>query len=87
MNHLSDVRSTDNGMKVKYGENGLSIAERQSIHVMNMTANIIMKLFKDRVVSQVKELDGEILIFSISHDHKMVITPGFRETRSICIAT
>jgi hypothetical protein len=72
INRLLNIRFTDNCLKVKRGENGLSIAERQSMHVASVAMNAIMELFKDRAVSQVKELDGEILVFSISHDHETV---------------
>ena len=63
-------------MKVKCGENGLSIAERQSMHVASVAANAIVELFKDRAVSRVKELDREILVFSVSHDHVNVKIHG-----------
>ena len=63
-------------LKVKCGENGLSIAERQSMHVASVAANAIVELFRDKAVSRVKEFDREILVFSISHDHVNVKIHG-----------
>ena len=62
--------------KVKCGENGLSIAERQSMHVASVAANAIVELFRDRAVSRARELHGEILAYSISHDHVNVKIHG-----------
>ena len=62
--------------KVKCGENGLSIAERQSMHVASVAANAIIELLRDPAVSRVRELHREILVFSISHDHVNVRIHG-----------
>ena len=76
IDRLQYVIQTDDLLKVKSGENGLSIAERQSMHVASVAANAIVELFRDRAVSQVKELDREILVFSVSHDHVNVKIHG-----------
>ena len=76
IDRLWHVIQTDDLLKVKCGENGLSIAERQSMHVASVAANAIIELFRDRAVSRVKELDREILVFSVSHDHVNVKIHG-----------
>ena len=58
--------------KIKCGEKGLSIAERQSMHFASIAVNAIVELFRDRAVSRVGELHQNILAFSISHDHTNV---------------
>ena len=70
------VIQADDLLKVKCGENGLSIAERQSMHVASVAANAIVELFRDRAVSRAEELHRKILIFSISHDHTTVKIHG-----------
>ena len=62
--------------EVKCGERGLSIAERQSMHVASVAANAIVELFRDRAVSRAGELNREILVFSISHDSVNVKVHG-----------
>ncbi|KAL8645520.1 MAG: hypothetical protein Q9210_006664 [Variospora velana] len=62
--------------EVKCGENGLSIAERQSMHVASVAANAIVELFRDRAVSRAEELHRKILVFSISHDYTTVKIHG-----------
>ena len=46
------------------------------MHVASVAANAIVELFRDRAVSRVKELDREILTFSVSHDHVNVKIHG-----------
>ncbi|KAI4209040.1 MAG: hypothetical protein LQ351_007988 [Letrouitia transgressa] len=62
--------------EVKCGENGLNTAQRQSMHVASVAANAIVELFQDPAVFRVKELDREILVFSISHDYEDVRIHG-----------
>jgi hypothetical protein len=63
-------------LKIKCGEQGLSIAERQTMHVASVAANAIVQLFRDRAVSRAEELNREILVFSISHDYAKVKVHG-----------
>ncbi|KAI4289546.1 MAG: hypothetical protein L6R35_001177 [Caloplaca aegaea] len=70
------VIQTYDFLKVKCGENGLSIAERQSMHVASVAANAIVELFRDRAVSRAEELHRKILVFSISHNHTTVKIHG-----------
>ena len=46
------------------------------MHVASVAANAIVELFRDRAVSRVKELDREVLVFSISHDYVNVKIHG-----------
>jgi hypothetical protein len=55
---------------VKCGAAALDIADRQNAHSMTLAVRAIMELF--RYVGREKELDREILAFSISHDHRAV---------------
>lgn len=52
------------------GEAALSIADRQNTHSASMAVNAIFQLF--RTVSRQKELDKEILAFSVSHNYTVV---------------
>ena len=56
--------------EVKCGAAALDIADRQNAHSMTLAVRAIVELF--RYVGQEKELDREILAFSISHDHRAV---------------
>lgn len=56
--------------EVKCGAQALDIADRQNAHSMTLAARGIVELF--RVVNREKELDREILAFSMSHDHRSV---------------
>lgn len=56
--------------EVKCGAAALDIADRQNAHSMTIAARSIVELYK--AVNREKELDREILAFSISHDHRSV---------------
>ena len=56
--------------EVKCGASSLDIADRQNAHSMTLAVRGVIELFK--LVKREKELDHEILAFSISHDHRMV---------------
>lgn len=56
--------------EVKCGAAALDIADRQNAHSMTIAVRAIVELY--RAVKREKELDREILAFSISHDHRTV---------------
>ena len=56
--------------EVKCGAAALDIADRQNAHSMTVAVRALVVLF--RSVKREKELDREILAFSISHDHSSV---------------
>ncbi|CAM5999411.1 unnamed protein product [Sphagnum balticum] len=56
--------------EVKCGAAALDIADRQNAHSMTLAVRGVVELFK--IVKREKELHGEILAFSISHDHRTV---------------
>lgn len=56
--------------EVKCGAEGLDVADRQNAHSMTLAVRGIVELFK--YVGREKELHGEILAFSVSHDDKSV---------------
>ena len=56
--------------EVKCGAAALDIADRQNAHSMTVAVRALVELF--RSVKREKELDREILAFSISHDHSVV---------------
>ncbi|KAK3669157.1 hypothetical protein LTR78_010963 [Recurvomyces mirabilis] len=56
--------------EVKCGAAALDIADRQNAHSMTIAVRAVVELF--RYVKREKEVDGEILAFSISHDHSVV---------------
>lgn len=56
--------------EVKCGDAALDIADRQNAHSMTIAVRSIVELY--RAVKREKELDREILAFSISHDHRSV---------------
>ena len=56
--------------EVKGGAAALDIADRQNAHSMTLAVRAVVELF--RLVKREKELDREILAFSISHDHESV---------------
>lgn len=53
--------------EVKCGAAALDIADRQNAHSMTIAVRSIVELY--RAVRREKEMDREILAFSISHDH------------------
>ena len=53
--------------EVKCGAAALDIADRQNAHSMTLAVRAIVELF--RYVGREKEIDREILAYSISHDH------------------
>lgn len=56
--------------EVKCGAAALDVADRQNAHSMTIAVRAVVELFK--YVKREKELDREILAFSISHDHRTV---------------
>ncbi|KPM42309.1 hypothetical protein AK830_g4256 [Neonectria ditissima] len=56
--------------EVKCGATALDIADRQNAHSMSLAVRAIVELF--RLVRREKEVDRQILAFSISHDHRLV---------------
>ena len=56
--------------EVKCGAAALDIADRQNAHSMTIAVRSVVELY--RAVKREKELDQEILAFSISHDHRSV---------------
>ena len=56
--------------EVKCGAAALDVADRQNAHSMTLAVRAVVELF--RLVKREKELDREILAFSISHDHDIV---------------
>lgn len=60
--------------EVKCGAAALDVADRQNAHSMTLAVRAVVELF--RLVKREKELDREILAFSISHDHTSVRIHG-----------
>ncbi|KAK2809713.1 hypothetical protein FQN50_003558 [Emmonsiellopsis sp. PD_5] len=56
--------------EVKCGAAALDIADRQNSHSATIAVRAVVELFK--LVKREKEIDREILAFSISHDHRTV---------------
>jgi hypothetical protein len=56
--------------EVKCGAAALDVADRQNAHSMTLAVRGVVELF--RLVKREKELDREILAFSISHDDRTV---------------
>ena len=56
--------------EIKCGAIALDIADRQNAHSMTIAVRAFIELF--RSVKREKELDREILAFSVSHDHRSV---------------
>ncbi|KAK0264025.1 hypothetical protein LTR91_022791 [Friedmanniomyces endolithicus] len=56
--------------EVKCGAAALDVADRQNAHSMTLAVRGVVELF--RLAKREKEVDREILAFSISHDHSTV---------------
>ncbi|KAL2056085.1 hypothetical protein ABVK25_003728 [Lepraria finkii] len=56
--------------EVKCGAAALDVADRQNTYSMTVAVRALIELF--RSVKREKELDWEILAFSLSHDHRSV---------------
>ena len=56
--------------EVKCGAAALDVADRQNAHSMTIAVRSVIELY--RAVKREKELNREILAFSISHDHRSV---------------
>ncbi|MCJ1468805.1 hypothetical protein MMC07_007435 [Pseudocyphellaria aurata] len=56
--------------EVKCGAAALDVADRQNAHSMTIAVRSVVELYK--AVKREKELNQEILAFSISHDHRSV---------------
>ncbi|KAL7921194.1 hypothetical protein ACQKWADRAFT_296512 [Trichoderma austrokoningii] len=61
--------------EVKCGGEGLDVADRQNAHNMAIAVRAVVALFE--AVGREKELDGEILAFSVSHDNESVRIYGW----------
>lgn len=61
--------------EVKCGTTGLDIADRQNGHSMAVAVRGIVELF--RLGKKESDLHGELLTFSISHDHRTVRLYGY----------
>lgn len=61
--------------EVKCGAAALDIADRQNAHSGTLAARAIVELF--RLVKREKEIDRQILAYSISHDHRSVRIYGY----------
>ena len=61
--------------EVKCGETGLDAADRQNAHSAALAVRAVVELFKG--VKREKELDREILAFSVSHDNQSVRIYGY----------
>ncbi|KAI9674188.1 MAG: hypothetical protein M1817_002006 [Caeruleum heppii] len=60
--------------EVKCSKEALVVAERQNAHNASIAANAVVELY--RAASRIQELDQEILVFSVSHDHSAVRIDG-----------
>ncbi|KAL8369545.1 hypothetical protein RB595_000058 [Gaeumannomyces hyphopodioides] len=56
--------------EVKCGAAALDVADRQNAHSMTLAVRAIVELF--RAVEREREVDRQILAFSVSHDHRSV---------------
>ncbi|PGH09641.1 hypothetical protein AJ80_07670 [Polytolypa hystricis UAMH7299] len=56
--------------EVKCGASALDIADRQNTHSMTLAVRAVVELFK--LVEREKEINREILAFSVSHDYSSV---------------
>lgn len=56
--------------EVKCGAAALDIADRQNAHSMTLAVRGVVEIF--RLAKREKELDRELLAFSVSHDHRTV---------------
>ena len=56
--------------EVKCGATALDIADRQNAHSMTVAVRGILELFK--LAKRDQELNGKLLTFSITHDHRTV---------------
>ncbi|KAK3116336.1 hypothetical protein LTR53_003413 [Teratosphaeriaceae sp. CCFEE 6253] len=56
--------------EVKCGAAALDVADRQNAHSMTLAVRAVVELF--RLAKREKEVDREILAFSMSHDHSTV---------------
>ncbi|KAF2866224.1 hypothetical protein BDV95DRAFT_216010 [Massariosphaeria phaeospora] len=56
--------------EAKCGAAALDIADRQNAHSMTLAVRAVVELF--RLVQREKEINREILAFSVSHDHRSV---------------
>ncbi|KAL8976345.1 MAG: hypothetical protein Q9205_007626, partial [Flavoplaca limonia] len=56
--------------EVVCGGTGLDIGDRQNAHSMTIAVRGIVELFK--LVKRDNELNGKLLTFSVTHDHRMV---------------
>lgn len=56
--------------EIKCGAAALDIADRQNAHSMTLAVRAVVELF--RLVKREEEINREILVFSVSHDHRSV---------------
>ena len=66
--------------EAKCGDQGIDRADRQNMHSSSMAVNAILQLYreadKNQSPSRLHELNRQILVFSISHDHRNVRIHG-----------
>ena len=63
------------GCEAKKGDSALDVADRQNAHSMSMAVRAVVTLF--RLASRAKELNGQILAFSISYNDTYVRIYGY----------
>ena len=63
------------GCEAKKGDGALDVADRQNAHSMSMAVRGVVTLF--RLANRAKELDGQILAFSISYNDTYVRIYGY----------
>lgn len=56
--------------EVKCGLEGINRADRQNMHSASMAVRAIVELFESLGREEARKLDGETLVFSISHDNE-----------------
>ncbi|RMZ79681.1 hypothetical protein DV738_g3246, partial [Chaetothyriales sp. CBS 135597] len=72
------ARFTDNILfpfllcEVKCGNEGINRADRQNMHSSSMAVRAIVKLLQSLGGNHANDLNGQILVFSISHDNERV---------------
>ena len=69
--------------EVKAGEQGLSNADRQNIHSASITVKGVLELFKAAFgdgSKRVRDLYGQVLVFTVSHDNDSVRLYGHYAT-------
>ena len=58
--------------EVKCGNEGINRADRQNMHSSSLAVKAIVELFQTLGDNQAAQLNGQILVFSVSHDNERV---------------